>query len=167
MKNLITVLFLFSALTITKAQDYHHYFISWADQTYDYYGVMAINTRIPTQVLQLIYYSNETGEYRLIEEKFRLSFNGSRFFLASTRLSDRTACYEGYADHYNADNFYLIENGLDIQMWNRDDAGVEAEVDETFIPLNEIDGYKPIFWPEAYGICNSSYWHNLIQTILQ
>lgn len=167
MKNLSVLLLLFFRLCTVQAQDYHHYFISWTDQSTQYIGVMAVNTRVPTQVLRLIYYSPQTSEYRLIEERFRLSFNGDCYYLAATRLSDRTACFEGYADHYSPDNFYMIEDGLDLDIWNRDDSGRRAVVNETFIPLSEIDGYKPIFWPEAYGICNSVYWHNLIQNLFQ
>lgn len=85
MKNIFALLLLFFRLYTSQTQDYHHYFISWAD----------------------------------------------------------------------------------IDLWNRDDAGIEAVVEETFIPLTEIDGYKPIFWPEAYGICNSIYWYRLVQTIIQ
>jgi len=167
MKNVFVLLVFLFTLHTAKAQDYHHYSIQWMDASSQYFGVMAVNTHVPTQVLRLICYNRQTGEYRLLEEKFRLSFVDSRFYLASTKLSERTTCYDAYAENYNADNFYMIENGLDVDLWNVDDAGVTAQVKDEFIPLSAIDVYKPIFWPEAFGICNTAYWHDLVQAIME
>lgn len=167
MLRLLLTTFVLMAALAAHTQDYHHYWITWTAQGKPYAGVMAVNTRLPTQVLRLTFYDEQIGGYRLIEQKFSLQYDYEieAFYLRNNRLTDRTYCEATPAYTYSPDEFYLLENGYELQMWCIDAQGVTATVESEFISLKEIDLYKPYFWPEVSRICNTNYWHQLVHQL--
>ena len=162
MLRTIAILLLMTTTLGLSAQNYHHYWVSWNANGTAYAGVMAVNTRLPTQVLRLAFYDARLGGFRLIEQRYSLSSNDGFFYLHNRQLVDRTFCDNRTAYTYSPDQFYFVEDDYQLQMWCIDTQGVSAPVHSQFIPLGEIDDYKPYFWPERYGHCNSSYWHGLM-----
>jgi hypothetical protein len=162
MQRYILLFCLWGVTSFLSAQDYHHYWVSWVANGKSYGGVMAVNTRLPTQVLRLTFFDDRIGGYRLIEQRYTLSYHDGYNYLHNHQLSDRTFCDNRRAYSYSPDQFYFIEDGYELQMWCIDGQGVTAKVYSEFISLQEIDGFKPYFWPEKYGHCNSTYWNGLM-----
>lgn len=162
MKKLI-ILFCFIACHMTGyAQDYDHYYIEFHSNGTQYSGVIAIDTRYPRQVLRLAYYQPQSGTYKLIEQRYQTDYMEelNAFYFDNVWLRDRTYCYDAPAHNYSPD--YFVFNKHTNQIWVVDELGNLALVHSKFIPLKNIDDWKPYFWPEIYHNGCGTNWQNRI-----